>query len=532
MLKTKSKYKSYHVSGLLTLILSIFMSSCMDREDYGIKKSDFPELNFNFLVKEQSKVGTRELDSVYITQNYSYPIYIELCCTPLSGVPAEVKEFGTYTVASGYEGKLDPISGSNPLQWYDLESPHTFYGWTVPWNPNYVPSEDPIDVEFKDSANSTGYDENHNNEIMEFLIGTKSDEFSYDTHGKYVDLTFFHLVSKIKIGGLQLTESSGAVERHLKANVTFIGLPTKATLYPHPTSGRPVVNYDLQDVDYDEGVTYYIDNDATGTDMFYICPEVDFSQIDYQVELVNEEYQDYNIYYGTFDAVEFVRTPDTDYDDPENNDFKILHAGEMMTLNINLIPGVGPGLSLIIDKWSTDKPQESTYHTYPGIYSDAEMKQVLDTFLNQGNPSTPTTPQDIQNVFDIYGREDNDTGVKYFPMYDNTTINGDATIPIPNGYVLDGQGHTINLTKTHSGVFGSDPYVNIGPCRDIYISDGKNMIYIDLNGNVWVLDQDTQQYVETGYSLEPLEGNYKSYDIDLTTGEVRQSTYYNNFITN
>ncbi|MCH5224582.1 MAG: hypothetical protein J1D77_01235 [Muribaculaceae bacterium] len=528
MIARRKKYSLWLVLGIAGTFFSISMSSCVATDEGGLNNGKDRTLEFSYMVKETREIKTRALDSIYISQTYNKPIYIELGTT----VEGEtVTQYGTYKVASGYEGKLDPMDGSEPLEWQTLNTPHTFYGWTVPWDSEYEPSADPVAVTFQNSSSSEGYYENYNNQIMEYLIGAQSDAYSYDTHGKYVDLTFFHLVSKIKIGTLQLTESSGAVQKNLKANVTFIGLPTEAILTPHPTTGRPVVTYDPNEVDFNNGVTYYIDNQATGSDVFYICPEVDFSTLHFQVELMDEAYKDYNIYYGTFDAVNFVRNPGTDYDDENSGDDTTLHAGEMMTLNINLIPGVGPGLALIIDPWSTEEPQESTYHSYPGIYSEAEMNEVLGAFLNQGNPNNGTTPEQIENLFEIYGKTID--GVNYFRMFDNVTNKGDATIPVPEGYMLDGQGHTIFLEKTHSGVFPDrDPYVNIGPSRDIYISNGTYTIYIDTDGNVWKLDPDTQTYQATGYSLEPLSGNYKSYDIDLVTGEVRQSTYYNNYITN
>lgn len=504
--------------------------SCTDGIDAGKTQGYGPEVDFSFIVKETSKIGTRALDSVYITQTYrDIPIFIQLCCTPTGEPP--VYEYGTYEVQSGYEGRLVSMSNNDPLNWYDLESPHTFYSWTVPWDENYVPENtDPIPVQFQNSSNLEGYEEYGNNQIMEYLLGAKSDEFTYATHGKYVDLTYFHLVSKIKIGTLQLTEAGGSVQRNLKADVTFIGLPTQATLYPHPDQGGPVVTYNPGDIDLNTGVTYYISNEAVGSDYFYICPEVDFSTIDFQVKIQDEAYQDYNIYYGNFDAVEFKRKDGDGYDVADGSDDTVLHAGEMMTLNINLIPGMGPGLSLIIEKWNTDEPQEASYHTHPGIYSDAEMSAVMNAFLNQGNPNNPTTEEQIENLFEIYGQTEDD--VNYFPMYDNVTNTGDATIPIPKGYVLDGQGHTIFLNKTHSGVFpNGDPYVNIGPCRNLYISNGTYTIYIDNDGNVWTLDPETQSYLPTSYSLTELTGDYKSYDIDLKTGEVRKSTYYNTYIT-
>ena len=514
------------------IFLTLSMASCQS-EITGNDPDFFGEpIEFEGFVKETAQVRSRALDSVYINSNdYGVDFYIQLCCVS----DQLYQELGVYEVPSGYEGRLTSIDTGSPLNWHDLSSPHTFYAWTLPWNPTWNPTEGvpaSFPITFQNSSESNGYGEFSNNKILEKFIGAKSGPYIYLDHGKYVDITFFHLVSKIKIGTLSLIKTDGSIEKHLKADVTFINMPTTATFYPLPSdpNRRPYVEPGTPNPN--DGITYYIDNDAVGTDVFYICPEVDFSTLDFKIKLNNAEYADYDTYYGTFADVEFVRESGNDYDIGDGTDDHTLHAGEIMTLNITLIPGIGPGMKLIITDWSTDQPNESQYHSHPGIYSDAELQDILNAFTSQRDYDFP--PEYIESLFEMYG-EEGPNGEKYFPLFDNVTTSSNI-FPVYKGYTIDGQGHTVFMSTNYgsNNDFGSSQrYYNIGSCRNIYLADqnGNYSIYIDSDGYVWLYNAETGDYDKTGNRLEPLEDPYKSYDISAETGKVHKSTYYNNNIT-
>lgn len=519
---------------LIGALLSLQLVSCSDSDpaQSGLREKG-SAVEFGMRVRELSQVRSRDLDSVYITSKYDTNFYIELDCAVIDST-ANYVQYGTYTVPSGYEGRLSALNDSPALMWHDLQSPHTFYGWTLPWideSDNYVPSANPVTVTFYNSSEESGYAQYQNNQILEQFLGAMSGPFEYVNHGKYVDLTFFHLVSKITIGEFVLIKSNGAIEKNLKANITFLNMPTTATFYPHP-SGGGVPYVEPGPANEDTGITYFIDNSALETDQFYICPEVDFSNLSMMVEINNAEYAGYDTYFGNFSEVEFERIPGTDYDSETVDDTKILHAGEMMTLNIILYPGQGPGMKIIIGDWSTEDPEESQYHTYPGVYSDTELGAILAVFTGQTtyDPLSAEEQDLIEHLFEIYGTTGPD-GTMYFPLYDNVSTTSNI-FPIPKGYVLDGTGHTITM-KTNRGVFpGNPPYFNIGPAKNVYLTDSDgNTIYIDEESNIWIFDTQSNSYVPTEYSLPPLENGQKSYDINCVTGEVRPSTYYNNQIT-
>lgn len=539
------KERRFPILPSLPMMLAVlWFTACQTEEGYFQTLHPGDPIEFGGFVRGTSEVRTR-LDSSYITADpfVNMDFFIQLCCQK-PGESEVYTELGVYEVPSGFEGRLEDKKTDDipALNWHDLTSPHVFYSWNMPWEDSKKPSDEngyeiePVEITFESSVGQEGFNVNGNNKKYENFVGAKSAAHSYVEHGKYVDLTFYHLVSKIIVKNIVMVKTDGSMQEHLEANLTFNGMPTAATFYPHPEDGkrRPYVGEPITRNDND-GVTYYIDNNALTEDVFYICPEVDFSKIDYQIKITNEAYKYYDTYYGTFSDVNFKREPGTDYD--QGGDEKILHAGEVMTINITLIPGVGPGLSVIISDWSTDKPTEAQYHTNQGLYSDTEFSQLLNVFL--GQTYDDLKEDEIERLFNLYG-ETNEKGEKVFKLYDDLTApayggrNPSNIFPVWEGYIIDGMGHTVTL-NTNTGVFGSTPYYNVGAVRDIYLADpnGNNPIYIDSEGFVWVVSKETGEFVKTSNFLPPLKdpygrNNYKGYDINSETGEVRLTTYYNN----
>ena len=516
------------------------MQSCDSSDHIPSDLVDEEGFVFHANLVESSTVKTRA-DSTYITHE-SYPgnFYIMVESQEQGADTPEIS-YGTYYIPSGYDGRLYAIDTQTPLNWHDLTSDHTFYGWTIPWQPDWIVNENTIvdiPVEFYDSSESN-YSLHSNNSVYETFIGCKSGPYNYTNRGKYVDLTFFHLVSKIKIGIFQLTEASGAIQRNLKAEITFINMPTIGKLIITPEDGGiPIIQMD--EAISNDGITYFIANNPRdpntsfyGSDTFYIPPEVDFSNIDFQVKLMDEKYASYNIYYGTFDEVEFVRTPGNDFDQGEGTDDTILHAGEQMTININLIPGKGPGLRLVVDKWSTEQPNESRYYPYPGLYSEAQLSELLDAFLSQRLVDGQVTTDNLDYLFSVYGDTIDD--IKYFLLYENIDITGFPTgnfFPVWREYILNGLGHTITMKLNSFGNhFGGAPYFNIGPMRDVYLTGTYNGVpykmYIDEEGYTYTYDPTTDTYNKTTNQLTELTGNNYSYNVNPATGEVKPVTYYN-----
>ena len=529
----------------------IGLSGCQTLRDEA--SWDAAPVSFSGKVYMTSSVTTRAdgLDPVYIKSD---PFDMDFCIQ--LNTEGQDPEYRTYVIPSGYEGQFQPKDNQQELKWQSLDGKHVFYGWNITWDPDpestnekslttlidgkkpSAPlSDQTIPVYFYNSEGDTGYQKFQNNAYLENFIGAKTEPFVYKTHGKYVEMTFHHLVSKIKVDQFILLENSGTIQKDLEANITFINMPTSATFHPHPQEGRPCISEPRSNPD--DGVTFYIKNDPRTDDVFYVCPEIDFSEIDYRIQLSTSRdgYSDRDTYYGTFENVKFIRQEGWGYDN--GKDEKTLHAGEEMTVNITLIPGQGPGLSVIISQWSTEKPRESQYHTYPGFYTESELNELRDPFLDLLSPEDKENLDKMEQFFELYGVTED--GIKYFMLYENLDVSNirDGNIfPIWKEYVLNGLGHTITL-KTNSGNYWghgvNDPYFNTGPVRDIYFTDpnGNNTIYIDKDGFVWVTKDG--QLTKTTNQLQDLNeydgGQWNSYDINARTGEIRYSKYFNNHIT-
>lgn len=543
---SKTKYIAYPA-----ILLTMAVTGCR-QDDFGRNNIDaeLGSVEFSALVKENGALKTRALDSVYVTSTpYDCNFYIELL-TLLPGETDSTSIIGTYKVPGGYQGTLHAIDDGNRLNWQDLESEHTFYAWTLPWinadsdgngdyftdgedgeeNPDddndtpdqgddaelYTPDTTPIHITFYNSPEGeNGYDKYKNNAVLETFIGTKAGPYSYIKHGKYVDLTFRHLVSKINVSKMTLVKSDGSVNEDVQGDITFIGMPTEAIFYPHPEDGQPPY-VKATNISSDNGVTYFINNKANETKVFYICPEIDFSKIGFKINLNDVEYGSYGDYFGSFRDVKFVRNG-TEFDASDGSDITTLHAGEMMTVSFELIPGVGPGVSVIIDDWSTKQSSESVHHSHPGIYTEAEAEDFMSVF---GNPDA--TQEQIDNLIELYGEE----GSNEFKIYENLTIN-ESYFPMGEEYVLNGMGHQLTMKPaTDSSIFNGDPFVTVGPTKDLYITDGTNTIYIDAEGKIWLIDNATGNATDSGYSLGALETGNVGYNIDLVTGEVIQTNTY------
>lgn len=591
--------KIYFIISLL-----LFLSGCTAESFNGISEDDATgSIRFTGFVKEEGLINTRTLDSLLITSTpYSGDFYIEIYTPASTTGDEEYSQFGTYIVPAGYEGILNPKSEDNKLMWPDLNTDYTFYAWTFPTLENHptimvtdnmtrdgesendenndnnieIPTAEEIPLNFYNSPEGEeSFNKYHNNDFYETFIGAVSGPYSYARHGKYVDLTFRHLVSKIEIEKVVFLDSDGSTNEDLQYDIIFLGMPDNATFYPHPENddeGNPVPPY-VEPGEYQEdgGLTFFINNKASQTKVFYIPPELDFSRMGFKININETAYGSKGDYYGSFNDVVFERKEGEDWDQGENIDSKILHAGEKMKLQFLLIPGVGPGVSVVIEDWSTVISQETVHQSHKGIYTDAELMQILETFWNQEfyeGYNTDDMNEDKKARFQAfleqlnrfkeqYGEDENNNII--FPLFENIDISGYSNgyyFPVYKDVILDGMGHQIKMKSNSNNWFNHDPYFNVGQMRDIYLTDGTNSIYIDEEGFVWIQERDADGqllkdekgniisgYIRTKNQLTPLDeakaydsnGNATgkvamSYNIDAITGKVVPTSYYNDRI--
>lgn len=508
-------------------ILSLLLTGCAaDGLDLPWDGKSPNAIDFNGLVAETREIQTRAIETNIITVDpYDMDFNIEMLYEP-EGEEKQT-EIKTYRIPSGYKGKLEAVDTDEPLNWKDLNSPHTF--WT--WNDQYYLADgqqpedyystlpgilEPRKIKFFDSKEEDGsYETYNNNAKYETFIGTKAGPVIYKNNGQYVQLIYKHLVSKMAINKLTLIKSDNSVQNDVIGEITFLGLTDEAWFYPHPTAGNmqsdglttpdpegaPVV---IPIPNETNKLTYTIKSKPGQPDYCYIPPETDFKKLAFYINITDDRYFDYGDhgnYYGTFDNVIFKRETGVDYDKGDGSDDTVLHAGEMMELDVVVWSGIGPGIFITIKDWNTERSENSEHHSRAGIYTDSEAASF-------------TASASWANLYELYGETDADSGEKVFNFYDNATVTS-TSFPTPRDYVVNGRGHLLNMKS-------SSNKVTVGEMRDIFISDGTNTIYIDTDGKIYTVTDGVLK--ATGSSLGGLTSDNQQYQIDLKTGSVSKTT--------
>lgn len=643
-------------AGALAVGLAAVSWSCMNEERVDLPASLSAEpFAFEAVLDNGNSIATRFGEKLPITPtDFGETVFYiyERGSEKKNDVVSPRAELRPYWLASGTLGQLDitPYHGSEEclfptwasgiakeaweLNWFAADTEHRFWSWTWPLaEPNYeqmgaeyakvkLPSDPEVtpgsqviifydsDFPLKETETATPDDAPEvdetpltpqqawrNGEALERLVGTKTDRaYVFNQHGRYVPLTYKHLVSKIILGNFWLRDNTGAMQKDLAARITFYGLPKRAMFYPYPNTkdtaegetdqaAAPYVIIDHSDpygtekaptvltpeeeaaVPFDayklgQYLTFYILNkgrslDNTGGsfvpdeeryeghDMFYICPEVDFNRLEYKVEFVeyNEKtntyvpHSRYGIrggYFGDFKNVEFKRQELTsDVDEEGNPIYKetidhTLHAGEVMVLNMTVYEKSGPGVGVWIRNWDNEKLKSATHHLHKGIYSDAEAAAVRTAFGSadasynerkkhaaelygeweqvEHEDGTVTEELVIRMYSDIsiacVSSDPNYASHFYYYLYDLTTAD-------KLNVVLDGMGYTLSFVDSYAS-HEPHEYFRIGNVRDLYITNGVSTIYIDSEGYICRLNEETGKY-ERGEEPEKLQPNQKTY---------------------
>lgn len=487
----KTKIFSY-----LSLFLGIFTVSC--QTDDVVYES--PQLKIGGTITTGEDSETRgEITVKSITHSqFDTPFYVEM-------VSEGERRFGEYEVAEGQEGQLTPLNADNTLNWLTANGDHTFFSWTLPWvKDTYLPGGSTRSQVSFDQTNEMysqlAESDRLNCAVLEKFIGAKAGPVNYRENGEYVEIQYQHLVSRIKIGTLTLITSEGNTIRNIRGNITFYGMPATATFDRRPNREMPPVVTGNVSAEDPMTVTY----DLGQTAVFYVCPGIDFSKMEFKVHINDVKYNEEGDFYGNFSQVIFNREEYPGWD--EGKDKTILYAGEEMTLNLTLTQGHGAGVTLTITDWNIAATNGGKSYSHNGIYTSGQAKDVSNLFASN------YTEEEAEEMFGMYGDEID--GEKVFPVYEDIDM-GQFSFSMDKDYILDGMGHTVKLQPRS----GNPNTVRIGPCRDIYLTDGENTVYIDSDGYVYLVGPDGAK-TPTGNQLPELKDNEYTYDINLATGTV------------
>lgn len=562
---------------LIQAALSLFLCASCNEE----RIEDYPEtdgIRFRADISIPESPSTRADDRYYVTTEfYDCDFHLRVAGQDYEGVDND--GMSTYVIPSGYEGALIPKAGEKTLNWFSRDHEHEFWGWTMPQDQDYRPSEEDIengititfhDTDLSQTANSSASEWKEgvwaNGKSLEQMIGAHIGPFTYVENGIYVPMHFQHIVSKIFLKNLYVINNYNTVSTsNLKGVITFLGMPGTATLYPCPkdkdgnnTIPKVVMpaGKTTEEWDYDQKsrVSYALTNfsqnyfweghTSTATtyaekDCWYVCPELDFSKMEYKIEIYeydnekeewvpNLSHGRQGAFYGDFSKVKFTRTGSAKYDNPGGGDETILHAGEYLELTIYLYEKGNPSVQGTIKAW-TSRSGTGSSHVHQGIYSYEQLtemnslmsgtdKKSIEEFyeMNGSGRDTGDDPEDEYPDYEkIYGQE-----LKILELFEDIGNNSYGTstklssLYVADGYILDGQGHTVNVS--------SSP-LTLGPVRDVYLKFHNNgntsasILYIDKMGQVWKVDPYTFVETRTEYNVNDVDKN--PFQINFSTGK-------------
>lgn len=525
---------------LLSLSATYVFTSCEDNEMVYSDISGEPRLIFSGYLLENSETSTRYPSSANIDRRiFDTKFYF-------GRIVGDDRACGAYLVPIEYPGFFRSYGDRDSLVWKSMNEEHVFIGWTMPWlvdyqenQDDYVITYDPYMDDFKDGtrvsfdANDPMYNlvkrrgndiikNNTNCDILENFIGTRSGVYIYNDRNSEIrdyvpNLLFRHLVSKIYISSITFSsmDPDGKVTTKNISNgyMTFRNMPSEGVFY-REHEGYPAV---LANPDAKQEITYEILPNA----VFYICPGVDFSNVEFSIKATDSSVTSSGEFIGDFKTVKFSRNPNDIWDKEHIDDpawETTLYAGETMSLKLNLRQGKGTFVSVAISKWDTYNPREGTSHPYQGIYDPDLFTELFSAWKNPETGVDEYTDEMEDYIFSKYGDtyiDENGNEIKEYRIYEDCS--SPHSLCLGKKYGVNGMGHTITFTSTYNNT-----QVRIPRIKDVYLTYGKgNTIYIDENYNIYTVDSNGNM-TATGDSLEELEGDNVCFVISLTTGRKYQ----------
>ncbi|MCH5242992.1 MAG: hypothetical protein J1F67_11360 [Muribaculaceae bacterium] len=529
------------------------LSSC-ELESLEKKYGSADEVFFQaFILEDEDEINTREfVDNNVTSQIFDCNFYIDMDVTDETS--SIYSETGVYHIGAGSSGRLTSKTPGSRLTWNDKVSEHYFNAFTVPWKDQdtYMPEEDEITFSFEDSGLGNDFDRWENNVALERLVSATGGPYIYEKDGMYVPLTFKHLVSKIRIKSLKLIDVAGASHSDIVGNITLLGIPKTAILNARPDKEKelgkrsdPYVSFP-SDFKYDqeEGVKFAIKND--GNDYLYVCPEIDFSNVNFQIDVLsyNSETEEWETskdhgsigsFYGTFAGITLPRKVNTDYDIADGSDATVLHAGELMEIEILLYEKSSAGMGGITVKTWPSYKRDGYHHLRHGIYSNDEIADLVTAF-NKTKPSDVNSKEYevwmalMEEIYMLYGEgftDGNDT--PEFPeapnhkgilhLYEDVSVTG-SSFPMNDLFILDGNGYTMKFSSL------SSTRVKIGQVKDVYLEykvvnaygqvTTHYILYIDNDGKIFKVDPETGDKTNLNKSIP----DYAPFWINLNTGAI------------
>lgn len=383
-----------------------------------------------------------------------------------------------------------------------------------------------------------GYDAYRNEPSLEHfvgltqMVGTTAEAgtegnlpLDYDGNGRYVPLRFKHLISCIRIRSVQIYYADGS-NKLFASNSSQFGTDVKVDmtengvkiLFPYmrryarfstgnPQTGEGPHVLTLEEeaaekssiTDYDDLLHRTFDDKTTATgdgfkgdeyayftqnpsvsygpghgvgltaywkSRMYVAPfDMSGKEGEFEVHVMHydENEQKYTDdietrYFGSLEGVV------NNFDGGSTK----LRAGDRLEIALVLRDGKVTGVTATVEGWEESGGSSSSGHSRPGVYTSKEFDNIRDKMSSNRNETSWLDPY-----------IDNENGTPTLNIYEDIDIrdHGSVTHPwLPEGYVFDGNGHTLRVNK------GSGSNDKFEPSSSWRNSKIKNLFVEMVNG--------------------------------------------------
>ena len=407
--------------------------------------------------------------------------------TPPTG-GATTPKWGVYELSTSNAGRLDPVDGSEQLNWQTFNGKHTFHTWSEPEGLKM------------DADTTTGvFDMTINNHDYERFVGVKVVDKDYANNGVTVGLDYRHLISKIQIDKITIIHNDGSVNEGILGSLLsfyFPNLPVMGNFYtgleaggtdPHVEMLPESENKIGQMVNFMKFPYRTWDGSGSWNTSSAVNPFLFSTNYGGTSSITWTPRPFYTLPFKFEDYGKFVVTVTHDREKaPKNyegnladivNNASEIKAGEVLVLRLVLHDQRGAGgVGVTIKDWDVRDVAVQQVPSHVGV---TEQDFIAGTTYT--TPSKNKTDSEKYGVIinettlnfksDFYVDHIDEKGNKVVKLYSDVNFNnsksGDTylVIKMPEGYVLDCQGHT--FTSVHSDclnckiVFDSSCCINI-----------------------------------------------------------------------
>ena len=405
--------------------------------------------------------------------------------TPPTG-GATTPKWGVYELSTSNAGRLDPVDGSEQLNWQTFNGKHTFHTWSEPEGLTMA------------ADNKTGvFDMTINNHDYERFVGVKVVDKDYANNGVTVGLDYRHLISKIQIDKITIIHNDGSVNEGILGSLLsfyFPNLPVMGNFYtgleaggtdPHVEMLPESENKIGQMVNFMKFPYRTWDGSGSWNTSSAVNPFLFSTNYGGTSSITWTPRPFYTLPFKFEDYGKFVVTVTHDREKaPKNYEGNLadivtnvseIKAGEVLVLRLVLHDQRGAGgVGVTIKDWDVRDVAVQQVPSHVGVTQNDFVKNSTYT-IKANSAATKQYGVEVKDMtltfddtfVDHVDAENNKVIKLYsdFNINDTSVGEGYLVVKMPAGYIFDCQGHV--FTSVHSYYINTKIYFDSSCCINI-----------------------------------------------------------------